>query len=226
MIKKVIVLGVALATATLAAGCKSSSGNGAAPGAMIGPAASASPSPASAATTAPPAPKATVTVTATATTTVAPGLPKPCTGPQVVVTLGTGDGAAGTLVQRFIVKNKSGVTCTMDKYPFISPYGLVKQGSTKVEANLVDVTVEPIPSTFGVLGAAGGVQTLHPGDTAVFFLKWSQVPVDDNPCVQADGFDFKPPSNGIDDNELVAFKFTPCGNDLQVSQVMSPSVAG
>jgi hypothetical protein len=110
----------------------------------------------------------------------------------------------------------------MDKWPTISPYSLQSQGGSQVEANL-DVTVGHIPSTFGDLGQVGGLQTLHPGDTAYFFLKWSQVPVNDQPCPNADGFDFRPPQDPTG-NKLVDYGFTPCGDEAQVSQVLPTSV--
>jgi hypothetical protein len=110
----------------------------------------------------------------------------------------------------------------MNKYPFVSAYGLLQQGSTKVEATL-DVSVGTIPANFGQLGAAGGLQTLPHNGKAVFFLKWSQIPTgSETSCPQADGFDFRPPNDpSTSDQELVPYSFTPC--DIQVSQVFSAS---
>jgi hypothetical protein len=146
------------------------------------------------------------------------------TGLGQVVTVSQ-QGAAGTIVQRFKVTNTGSVACTMDKAPFLSPYGLMTQGGSKVEANLT-IAVDPIPSNFGALGAAGGVQTVPPGDYAVFFLKWSQVPVGNtNTCQNADGFDFRSAGDAdTNDQALVAYKFAPCGTDVQVSQMFDKSV--
>jgi uncharacterized protein DUF4232 len=150
---------------------------------------------------------------------------QPCKATQTKVTADSQQGAAGTIVQRFKVANTGSVTCTMDKNPFLSPYGLMIQGGSKVEANL-NIAVAAIPSNFGALGAVGGVQTVQPGDYAVFFLKWSQVPVGNtNTCQNADGFDFRPAGDpDTNDQVLVAFKFAPCGTDVQVSQMFDKSV--
>lgn len=148
-----------------------------------------------------------------------------CKTSQTKVTADSQQGAAGTIVQRFKVTNTGSLTCTMDKTPFLSPYGLLTQGGSKVEANL-NIAVDPIPSNFGALGAAGGVQAVKPGDYAVFFLKWSQVPVGNtNTCQNADGFDFRSAGDAnTGDQALVAFKFAPCGPDVQVSQMFDKSV--
>ena len=150
---------------------------------------------------------------------------QPCKTSHTKVTADTQQGAAGTIVQRFKVTNTGTVACTMDKNPFLSPYGLMTQGSSKVEANL-NIAVNPIPANFGALGAVGGVQTVQPGDYAVFFLKWSQVPVgNSNNCQNADGFDFRSAGDpDTNDQVLVAFKFAPCGTDVQVSQMFDKSV--
>src|SRR5262249_56054781 len=84
-------------------------------------------------------------------------------------------GAAGTIVQRFVMTNTGPQACTMDRYPFVSPYGPTNQGGTNVEAT-VNVPVGTIPPTFGQFGSAGGEQTIAPSGEAVFFMKWSQVP--------------------------------------------------
>jgi hypothetical protein len=148
----------------------------------------------------------------------------PCQTSKTKVTADTQQGAAGTIVQRFKVTNMGSVTCTMDKNPFISPYGLMPQGNTQVEANL-NIAVNPIPANFGQLGAAGGVQSVQPGDYAVFFLKWSQVPTGSGTCQNADGFDFRSAGDtDTNDQMLVAFKFAPCGTDVEVSQMFDKSV--
>jgi hypothetical protein len=228
VVNRYAVAGAAAAAVLALAGCGSGATGGGAFGPASGaPAPSASPSaPASSAPTVAPAvtatPTATVTVTPKPTTTTAGGTAGPCTDAQVSVVSSDSQGAAGTLVARFTVTNTSGVTCTMDQWPFISPYGLSTQGSSKVEANL-PVTVGHIPSTFGDLGQAGGLQTLHPGGRAYFFLTWSQVPVNDQECPTADGFDFRPPQDSTG-NKLVDYTFTPCGGEVRVSQILPTSV--
>ena len=132
-------------------------------------------------------------------------------------------GAAGTLVQRFVVTNSGATPCTMNGEPFISPYGPQPQGGGQVEADL-PVTVSPIPAGFGDLGGPGGTITVAPGDTAVFFLKWSDVVSSTAPCYQGDGFDFRTPqgTGGV----LVKFSFSSgiCGGTLDVSQILASSV--
>jgi Protein of unknown function (DUF4232) len=168
-----------------------------------------------------PAPAVTVTKTVAAP----PNTAKPatgCTTSQVNVVVGQNSGAAGTLVQEMDVHNTSTHTCTLKGHPFISAYGKLKQGSTTVEATLDDITVDPIPSSFGALGVAATTQTLTPGDYAVFFLKWSHVPVGSKPCVDADGYDFRTPADSSIQH-LITFAFTVCGGELQVSNVVSKS---
>ncbi len=166
-----------------------------------------------------PAPAVTVTVTAK------PAAVKPCKVAGLSIKVGQNSGAAGTLVQLFTVKNKSSVACTMNKYPGIDPFGLLSQGGSKVQANL-DWKVDPIPSDLQQIGAVGGLQTLAPGGSAIFFLKWSQVPVGDGKCGDATGFEFQAPQyTGTAGNYLeVDFKYTACGEQLYVSQMMNPSV--
>jgi uncharacterized protein DUF4232 len=221
VVRKLLVAGVVAGTVLALAGCASSKQVTGASGIESVPTSSA-PSPKPAAPTPTVAP--TPTPAPSPSSSVAK-LAKACTVGEVSVKPSTGQGAAGTQVQRFIVKNTASAPCTMAKYPFISPYGLVMQGKSKVEATLVNIKVTPIASDFGDLGAAGGIRTLAPGDTSVFFLKWSDVPVGSNPCDDADGFDFRPPQDSsINDNKTVPLTFTVCGGSVQVSQMLSPSV--
>jgi hypothetical protein len=168
----------------------------------------------------------TSTTTTTAppptTTTVAQAAP-PCTTAGVSLTASTSQGAAGTLVQRFVVTNDGAVACSMSGEPFISPYGPQPQGGGQVEADL-PVAVNPIPAGFGDLGGAGGQVVVAAGGTAVFFLKWSDVVSSSAPCYKADGFDFRTPQAA--DSKLVTFSFSGgiCGGTLNVSQIFPPTV--
>ena len=67
--------------------------------------------------------------------------------------------AVAAAVERFLMTNTSGVTCTVQSYPGISPYGPMKQGGSTVQANLT-INVEPISSAFGDLGGAGGLDVV------------------------------------------------------------------
>jgi hypothetical protein len=219
VVKNVFVVACAAVAVLGLAACKSSAQAGSDTGAITPVTQSPSVAPSTVAPTTP-APAVTVTVTATAK----PVVVKPCKVADLSVKVGGNSGAAGTLVQLFTVKNKSSVTCTMNKYPGISPFGLLKQGTTKVQANL-DWTVDPIPSDLQQIGAVGGVQTLAPGGSAIFFLKWSQAPVGDGKCGDATGFEFQAPqyTGTADDYLEVDFAYTACGEELQVSQVMATS---
>jgi uncharacterized protein DUF4232 len=224
VVRKLFIVGVAAGTLVGLAACTSSSQVTGASGISTVP-----PSTTSAPSSQTSSPQPTVTNSGTATPTATPTAttaePKACTVPDVSVKASTGQGAAGTQVQRFIVTNTSPTTCTMRSYPFISPFGLQAQGKSKVEANFDDIKVGPIPSDFGDLGSAGGLRTLGHGGTAVFFLKWSDVTVGNSACDNANGFDFKPPQDtSINDNKLVGFTFMVCGGSVQVSQMLSSSV--
>jgi hypothetical protein len=165
----------------------------------------------------------TTTTTAAAPTTTTAAALQACATNGVSVASSTMQGAAGTLVQRFVVTNSGAATCSMNGEPFISPYGLQPQGGGQVEADL-PVTVSPIPAGFGDLGGAGGDIVVAPGGTAVFFLKWSDIVSSSAPCYQGDGFDFRTPQStgGV----LVTFSFSGgiCGGTLDVSRILSSSV--
>jgi hypothetical protein len=215
VVRKILVAGIGLTAALALASCGSSGKAGGSSGIQ-----SVSPSANASATTA-----TTATPTATMTATSAPADTKPCSNADLKVTAsGDNDGAAGTIVQRFLITNTSSKPCTMKGRPSISPFGLMKQGTTKVQGN-IDIKVDPIPANFGDLGGAAALRTVAPGGTTVFFLKWSQVPVDNNTCPVADGFEFQPPQGAGDNYLPITYKFTPCGPSMQVSNVL-PSSTG
>jgi len=151
----------------------------------------------------------------------------PCTTKDVTVTADDEQGAAGTSVTTFTVVNKGNTPCEMDKWPFVAPYGPLKQGSSTVEADLNVAVHNLTPADSPTLGAVGGLIGLSPGDSAVFYLMWSHIPSSSDPnakCPQADGFDFRPPQDpSTDDNLLVAYSFTPCGSRIEVSQIQLAS---
>ena len=219
VVRKIFIAGIGVVTVLAIAACGSSKTGGAAGLQTV----SASPSDTTTSTPTP-TPTVTVTTTPTPTGTATPAVAKPCANASLTVAAsGDDDGAAGTIVQRFLVTNTSSKPCMMKGHPGISPFGLMSQGTTKVEANL-DIKVDPIPADFGDLGGAGTLQTLPPGGTTVFFLKWSQVPVNDTKCPSADGFEFQPPQGAGDNYKTVDYKFTPCGTAMQVSNVLPASV--
>jgi hypothetical protein len=177
---------------------------------------------------APPPPKPVTTTSTTATTlppttTTATQAVQPCTTTGVTVTSSSSQGAAGTLVQRFIVTNTTAGSCSMNGAPFISPYGPLPQGGSTVEADL-PITVGPIPAGFGDLGGSGGRIVVPAGETAVFFLKWSDVTSASGPCYKGGGFDFRTPQDT--NSKLVPFSFPSeiCGGTLEVSQILAASV--
>ncbi len=233
MAAKKYMFALTVAGALLLAGCHSSTVTGSSGLSTGAPATGESSAPSTAepstpaTTPAPSAPAPSVTVTKTVappivkTTTAAPV--KGCTTSQVNVIVGQDSGAAGTIVQEMDVHNTSSHTCTIKGRPFISPYGKLKQGSSTVEANLDDIVVKPIPSSFGALGASATTQTVTPGDYVVFFFKWNQVPVGSTPCDNVDGYDFQTPGSSI--QKLITFTFSDCGSELQVSNVMSKTAA-
>jgi hypothetical protein len=176
------------------------------------------------ATTTTKAPGTTSTTGPVATTplTVAAG---PCGTSEVSVDPSTSNGAAGTLVQRFIVTNTTSTPCTAQGYPFVSLFGPMAQGGSTVEANLT-ASQEPIPASFGDLGQSGGVLTLAPQGSVVFFIKWSDVPTGSGQCPPADGFDFRTPQASTDDQRLINYTFDApiCGSSYDVSQLLPDSV--
>jgi hypothetical protein len=67
---------------------------------------------------------------------------------------------------------------------------------------------------------------LSPGGSAVFFIKWSDVPSGSAQCPTADGFDFRTPQAGTSDQRLIYYTFDApiCGSTYDVSEVLSDSV--
>jgi hypothetical protein len=171
-------------------------------------------------------PATSSTTTSAPTTTTTAAASQACKSSQVAVTASTSQGAAGTLVQRFLVTNNGSARCTMNGVPFISPYGPQPQGGSEVEANL-PVNVRPISADSGAIGAAGTLINVSAGQSAVFFLKWSDV-ASSAPCHKADGFDFRTPQAAMDDQKLVTFSFSGgiCGGTLSVSRILPSSVTG
>lgn len=233
---RTLAAALALAAPWLAVGCASSGADRAgSASATTAVSASAAPS-AAASAAATPSTAATVTATVTASASAKPSKPVPakssapagggggdgeteaCVNPWLSVTASTSDGAAGTMVQRFVVKNVSGAACSMNGRPTVVPYG-------PPAGPAFAPTVTPIPAGFGDLGGAGGTIVLAPGGTAAFFLKWSNVPVGDGPCPKAAGFVFRAPFDPLADaDKKVAFAFQPCGGAVQVSQILSAAV--
>ncbi|WP_405014738.1 DUF4232 domain-containing protein [Kitasatospora sp. NBC_01539] len=141
-----------------------------------------------------------------------------CVNPWLTVTASTSDGAAGTMVQRFVVKNVSAAACSMDGRPTFVPYG-------PPAAPELPLTVGAIPAGFGDLGQEGGTIVLAPGQSAAFFVKWSNVPVGDAPCPKAAGFVFRAPVDPLADaDKKVPFAFQPCGGTVQVSEILPATV--
>ena len=149
-----------------------------------------------------------------------------CTNLHLKVRTSTSEGAAGTLVNRFVVTNMGAHTCSLYGHPGISPYGKAQQGGSTVEANLPGITVDHIPAGFGDLGGAATHVLVPPAGTAVFFIKSSDVPVGNGPCPKADGFAFTaPPASSWDASPTVVYAFQPCGGHLSVSAIL-PSTVG
>lgn len=221
---------LALASPLVLAGCNGD-GTGTAGDAVGTTAVSAAPSAAASASTAtvsaspgkstgavtPPA-KTSAKPTPTATPGGGGGEVEHCVNPMLSVTASTSDGAAGTMVQRFVLTNVSSAPCSLTGRPTLAPYA-------PPGAPALSVAVGAIPAGFGGLGGSGGTLVLAPGGTAAFFLKWSNVPTGDAPCPKAAGFAFRAPLDPLADaDKKVPFAFQPCGGSVQVSQVLPASV--
>lgn len=219
---------LALAAPLVVTGCASSTAPTAAASATgsVAPPVTSAQSPSTPAASAPvtratlpttrPKPAPTVSATGTTGSGGGGGDVTNCVNPMLTVTRSTTDGAAGTLVQRFVLTNVSSAPCSMHGLPTLTPYGAM---SGPVPA------VHPIPSGFGDLGQNGGTVVLAPGKTAVFFLKWSDVPTSESPCPKAAGFDFRAPLDPLaDGDKKVPFAFQPCGTSIEVSQVLPATV--
>jgi hypothetical protein len=165
-----------------------------------------------------PSAKTSAKSTPTATPGGGGGEVEHCVNPMLSVSASTADGAAGTMVQRFVLTNVSSAPCSLTGRPTLAPYA-------PPGAPALSVAVGAIPAGFGGLGGSGGTLLLAPGGTAAFFLKWSNVPTGDAPCPKAAGFAFRAPLDPLADaDKKVPFAFQPCGGAVQVSQVLPASV--
>ncbi|GJF30965.1 hypothetical protein KNE206_36650 [Kitasatospora sp. NE20-6] len=182
------------------------------------PSAAASPASASASASAKPKKPAPATASPAGGGGGGGGETENCVNPWLSVTASTSDGAAGTMVQRFVVKNVSAAACSMDGRPTFVPYG-------PPAAPELSLTVGAIPAGFGDLGQDGGTIVLAPGQSAAFFVKWSNVPTGDAPCPKAVGFVFRAPVDPLADaDKKVPFAFQPCGGSVQVSEILPATV--
>lgn len=215
MIRKIFIVIAGAASALTLAACTS----GPAGSAGIDAVTPAPSTPVSSAPVATPTPTVTAKPTATGTPTPTRPAVKPCTGADLKITVGTGQGAAGTLINRFLVTNTSTSTCTMKGHPGIVPFAL--SGTAKTN---IGVDVDPIPANFGDLGQPAALETLAPHDQVAFFLKWSDVPTGNATCPDAAGFDFTPPGTDPDNRIEVDLTFSPCGTDIQVSNIVPTTV--
>ncbi|MEV6205510.1 DUF4232 domain-containing protein [Kitasatospora sp. NPDC051914] len=229
--RRALAAALALAAPWVLAGCTGDGADGAADTAATsavsaaaqsasaaGTAASAAASPTSAAASAAATAKTSAKPTATPTGgSGGGGEAERCVNPWLSVTPSTSDGAAGTMVQRFVLTNTSTAPCSLQGRPSVAPYAPTGQPA-------LAVTVGAIPAGFGNLGGGGSTLLLAPGATAAFFLKWSNVPVGDGPCPKAAGFAFRAPLDPLaDPDKKVPFAFQPCGGSIQVSPVLPAS---
>ncbi|WP_030275427.1 DUF4232 domain-containing protein [Streptomyces sp. NRRL B-24484] len=226
--RRALAVLLALASPLVLAGCNGD-GTDTAGDAVGTTAVSAAPSTAASASTATASPaksagtvafsaKGSAKPTPTATAGGGGGEVEHCVNPMLSVTASTADGAAGTMVQRFVLTNVSSAACSLTGRPTLAPYA-------PPGAPALSVAVGAIPAGFGGLGGSGGTLVLAPGGTAAFFLKWSNVPTGDAPCPKAAGFAFRAPLDPLADaDKKVPFAFQPCGGAAQVSQVLPASV--
>jgi hypothetical protein len=158
------------------------------------------------------------------TTTSSSATAAPCATSALAVNASTGQGAAGTQLQRFVVTNEGTSSCSLQGYPYIAPLGTVEQDGSPVEG-AVPVKVEPIPSDFGDIGGAGGLVVLAVDGKAAFFLKWTDVQSGGSTCYKVIGYDFGASQSGGAGVDLVTVDLgNVCGGVLEDSQIFPPSV--
>ncbi|MEU2630813.1 DUF4232 domain-containing protein [Kitasatospora sp. NPDC007106] len=229
--RRALAVLLALASPLVLAGCNGDGTDTAGDAAGTTAVSAAPPAAASTATVSASPGKSAGTVTPSAKTSATSAKPTPtatsgggggevehCVNPMLSVTASTSDGAAGTMVQRFVLTNVSSAPCSLTGRPTLVPYA-------PPGAPAPSVAVGAIPAGFGGLGGSGGTLVLAPGGTAAFFLKWSNVPTGDAPCPKAAGFAFRAPLDPLADaDKKVPFAFQPCGGSVQVSQVLPASV--
>jgi hypothetical protein len=130
------------------------------------------PPPASPTPDAAPSPSDSAPAVAPTPTPVAPGIPS-CLTPDLSITIGHSQGAAGTMYVPFDVTNHAARTCTLSGYFGMA---LVDTSGRQVGS---DPTRDPAPTP------APGPVTLAPGAVATFTFHWSQVQSSSAPCAPA-----------------------------------------
>ncbi|HEV2360636.1 MAG TPA: DUF4232 domain-containing protein [Acidimicrobiales bacterium] len=156
------------------------------------------------------------TTTQAATTTTAKEVAA-CQNDQVLVSLGSQQGAAGSQIAQYVVTNKSGTACTMSGYANVVPIGTAGENPAAAPG------IVPIPSTYGAIGGNGGTVKLNPAGAAVFFLKWSDVA--GGSCYTVASFGFGTPAADPSQTIPVHSRLgTVCGSTLNESEIFPPTM--
>ncbi len=126
-----------------------------------------------------------------------------CVRRQLAVKPNGGEGAAGTIYNKWVLTNVSKTKCTLSGYPSIALYG--KRG-------------RPIPTTVKRdLPPGPAVVTLAPGGSARFLTSYSDVPSSRRPCPASSVMQITPP--GVAKSLFIPAVLGPCRGLVHVSAV-------
>lgn len=189
MDKKGLFLAAA-AVVTLASGCTSSHKSaGSSPSTTL-------PSSVTTITTVPPSSTTSAPVSSTTagtTSTTVPSGPQPCTTANLAGSLGSPNGAAGTVYYSLVLANTGSATCTLSGFPGVSLVtsesgGQIGAAATHLSGTVATVTLAHGQSASANLGitvasnygsscditAAAGLRVYPPGQTTALFIPHSE----------------------------------------------------
>lgn len=129
--------------------------------------------------------------------------PGTCVRKQLAAQANGGEGAAGTIYNKWVLTNVSKTKCTLSGYPSIALYG--KRG--RPIATIVKRDLPPGPA----------VVTLAPGGSARFLTSYSDVPSSRRPCPASSVMQITPP--GVEKSLFIPAVLGPCRGLVHVSAV-------
>ncbi len=150
-------------------------------------------------------PTTTTTSSSTSSSTQAGGT-RPCAASDLVGSVSSGGGAAGTIESTIELQNRAGTPCVLEGYPGLQ---LLGPGATPLPTSVVRKGSYP----FTAMGPT--LVTLTASQAALFNLGYSDVPVgNETHCPTATSLEVTPPN--ATDHLVVTANLSPCGGGTVV----------
>jgi hypothetical protein len=126
-----------------------------------------------------------------------------CTGTDLVGTLASSSGAAGTVQATFDVTDIAGTGCTLDGYPQLQ---LLDANDVPIASTTIDAGTSFTPAQANL---APKRLRIGAGDEATFVLQFTDVPAGtQGTCLEASSLNVYPP--GSSTASIVTYGFAPC----------------